>query len=228
MFDLGTVVVADSSAVARQLFGLCFSRISSDVRLASSAEEALAQLAGTQAPALLVADAELPPHGALALYADCADLAVALDLIVTSRTRDPRAAERAIAAGALGYVTKPVRFREFFQLLRKRDGAAHRTTPRVRGGNYAYVLALEPEARTPIARWEVEDISLSGALLTTHALLQVGAELPLAVVIGEQSLPVSAQVVRVQPPSSAAVRFLEAPREMQAALDELESRTGLV
>jgi CheY-like chemotaxis protein len=226
MFDLGTVVVADASGVARQLLGVCFARVAKSVRAAANAEEALAQLADAGPRALLVAEAELPPHGALALYAQCAGLAAAPALIVTARRHDAQLAERALAAGALGVVAKPVKFRELFQLLRERDGTARRIARRVHPGALAYVLALEPDATTPIARWEVYDISASGALLATHGALRVGAELTLAVVIGRRQLPVQARVVRVQPPSCTAVRFLDAAPQMQAALDELEARVA--
>ena len=95
MRELGTVVVADSSAVARQLFGLCFSRIAREVRPATNAEEALRSLETATAPALLVADAQLPPISALALYAQCGRLAVRPELIVTTCHHDAREADRA-------------------------------------------------------------------------------------------------------------------------------------
>jgi CheY-like chemotaxis protein len=223
MFELETVVVADASAVVRQLFEVCFVRVATSVRQAADADEAFAQLAGLEGRILLVADAELPPSGALALYERCAALSSHVELILTARRIDAQLVERARAAGALHVFAKPVKFRELLQLLRERAGVP-RVARRVRPGELAYVLALEPDAHTAIARWDVHDISTSGALLATHGALRIGSELSLDVVIAGRHLPVHAQVVRVQPPSCTAVRFLGSTTQMQVALDELEAR----
>ena len=106
-----------------------FSRIAREVRPAPNAGEALRNLETATAPALLVADAQLPPISALALYAQCSRLAVRPELIVTTCHHDAREADRARSAGALGYVTKPVRFRELLQLLHDRAEPAAPVAP---------------------------------------------------------------------------------------------------
>jgi hypothetical protein len=115
--------------------------------------------------------------------------------------------------GAIGMLGRPYTAAALFRALRGLR-AGPPIAPRVvltPAGCFAE--AIDPASGAAIVRWEIRDLSRSGALLLTHGPMAVGERLRLRIVVGRDVFEADAEVVRVQEPAwgvlpGVAVRFL--------------------
>jgi CheY-like chemotaxis protein len=171
------------------------------VLAAADAETAWRAVQRYAGPKLLIVDVSLPPSGGLALVERCAALEVDRpSFIVTTLRHNAEDELRATRLGAIGYLTKPISYRDIASLLRSQQIDFVRAAPRVRGTPLTRAEACDQGDLAQLA-WDVNDLSVSGAFLVTPAPLPVGTTLDLRVILGADAARVRAEVVRVQEPS---------------------------
>ena len=157
--------------------------------------------------ALVLCDVILPDANGLQLLEEILALEEPRpEVILMTGRPDREDARRAYALGAIGYLSKPISFRDIAQILRDTEGK-RKAAPRVRRRplGRAYVTAAagaDPAAATRPAKnvWDIHDMSTSGAFLETPGPIEVGAMLDLCLDFGRSQARVQAQAVRVQLP----------------------------
>jgi len=128
------------------------------------------------------------------------------EVILMTARPDREDARRADRLGAIGYLSKPISFRDIAQILRDAEGK-RKAAPRVRrrplGRAYltsrAGMDGVAPPRRAERV-WDIRDMSASGAFLETHGPIEVGSMLDLCLDFGLSQARVQAQAVRVQFP----------------------------
>ena len=106
-----------------------------------------------------------------------------------------------MAAGATGYLAKPVSLREILRALRGFERSFTPALPRVKTDAVAQVVVVDPQTKIEEIAWDVWDMSASGALVSSHAPIPSGTRLQLRLRLGDEVVPVEAEVVRAQEPS---------------------------
>lgn len=203
MYGIRTAIIADASAVGRELTQLLL-RAHCEVVVAAADEtaafEAVQRAAG---PTLLIADVALGAAGGLALIERCAARgADRPSFVVTTTQHSIEEETRATLLGAIGYLTKPISYRDIARLLRGQQIEFLGAAPRAHAHPLTRAEACDP-GKLPQLWWDINDLSVSGAFLVTRAPLPLGTLLDLRILLGDQVAHVSAQVVRLQEPSWA-------------------------
>ena len=224
MHGFRTAVVADRSSEARKLFELSLRPLFEEVRCVDRADAVLEALAKVPTPAVVLLDAELPPHGAFAVMPVLRRQTPAPAVIVLSRRFDANEEARAASLDAIGYLEKPVRFSSIVRALRTRDSGDERASVRVQAGANAHAVAMDRTGSEAFCRWEIADISTGGALLTTHSPIAVGSELELRLVLDDTPHAVRARVVRHQGNTHVGVKFVDAPSRVRDAIADYVSK----
>ena len=116
----GRIVVADDSADMRSLVRLALesSGVGVVVGEAADGEETL-RLVGETAPDLVLLDLGMPRPDGLELLGLLRERTPGLRVLVVSGSDSPRLVERAVAAGALGYVVKGGPLRDLVRSVRE-------------------------------------------------------------------------------------------------------------
>jgi hypothetical protein len=70
-------------------------------------------------------------------------------------------------------------------------------------------IVTDPTTHSRLLRWEISDISISGALLATNAVLPIGQRVTADLVIDGEPYPILGEIVRIQPPRETAIRFVD-------------------
>lgn len=199
--DLGCVVIADASAVARQLLTICFQRRSDHVLCVATCDEALRAVRSEPSVCVLIADLDLPPNGALPLFEACAALPQPPTVLAIAAGPTPEQTKRAASAGAVAVLGKPVRFSEVLTAIAARRARVFAAAPRAPGGASVSACATDPYTGASQVRWGVTNLSTSGAFLVTQAEIPVATPLSLQLSVEGTPIAVEAEVVRIQPPS---------------------------
>jgi CheY-like chemotaxis protein len=167
----------------------------------SSAEEAKVALSRHESVSLVMVDAKVE-SGGLALLEHIAGFAAEQPPVIFL-TLHPNLDEetRASLLGAIGYLAKPVSLREILRTLRGSEGPFAPALPRVGTAPVARAVVIDPETKTEQITWEIWDMSASGALVSSHAPIPAGTRLQLRLQLGDEVVPVEAEVVRAQEPS---------------------------
>lgn len=189
-------LIVDASSVARQLFdfslrGYC--RTSSAV---GSVAEARAQVEGA---ALVLIDAQVP--GALDwLETQSASSSRPAFVVITSRPSQEEET-RVTMLGAIGYLAKPVSFRELARVLATSDQGTVLAPARSSAPPIAQASIADPATGEPQFICQVLNLSATGALLATGSPIALGSSLLLWLVLDRHAIPTHARVVRVQEPA---------------------------
>jgi FixJ family two-component response regulator len=153
------VFVIDDDASVRDSLGALIRSIGLNVQLFASAQEFL-RATRPDAPSCLVLDVRLPETSGLDFQRELADANIEIPIVFISGYQDVPVAVRAMKAGAVEFLTKPVRHQELLdaiQLALKRD--------RDRRREQAEIASLRErlQALTPRER-EVLPLLVSGLL----------------------------------------------------------------
>jgi CheY-like chemotaxis protein len=199
--------VIDDSTILCDMLSAVMSPHCGEIVTATDCAEARRRLREHRDFALVLCDVILPDGDGFQLLKEI----IALDpprpdvILMTGRP-DREDARRARAIGAIGYLSKPITFREIAEVLRDTEGK-RKAAPRVRRRplGRAYLTApAAPDGAAPARAaenvWDIGDMSTSGAFLETHGPMEVGAMLDLYLDFGRSQARVKAQAVRVQAP----------------------------
>lgn len=204
--------IVDPSELGRSLLARMLEVRCQRVWAAASADEAWARIDEAGPPQLLLVDVDAPADGPRSFLRR---LEVGqTDVVVMVRDKDPAVAAALVHDGALEVVRKPLAERDLSRVVRMaRRGEFPEVASRVRGRIAAWAQILD-EAGVPLLSWEVHDLSVSGALLRSHAPVPPGTRLGLRLVFGTTQAEACAEIVRVQEPDwgvvpGVAVRFVE-------------------
>lgn len=215
MITLAKVLVVDGSETFRQLMQVLLSPYAGRVLAARGLHDACAQITEHADTSLVLSDVRLPDGDGFAILSRVRELAEPRPRVLLLSTRpNPDDEQRAGALGALGYLCKPITLQDIRRACK--DG---NLVPRVRARrpSVGKALLMDPGAsRGASLAFEIHDLSVSGAFLATHGPVPVGTELRLSLMLGDESLDVTARVVRIQEPSWAnvagvGVRFDDLP-----------------
>ncbi|MCG8589453.1 MAG: response regulator [Proteobacteria bacterium] len=203
MARLRTVLVLDDFAPSREALALVLEAHCDELLLTASLKEARKLLRDRRDLSLVLCDASVEGGGAHAL-ASLAGEGKGPPVVVVTARPSAREAHLLHDKGALGYLSKPLSFKDIAHLLRRTGGRQRPIAPRVRRPELgvAYrVAAHNGSHRNGHGAWPLRDLSLSGAFLETTGPLPVGERVDLALVLGADVIRVEAEVVRIQEPS---------------------------
>lgn len=224
MISIDSVLVVEDSQVLREVMKAVLTPHAKLVETAASVAEALAILEETPDFSLLLSDVQLPDGTGFDVLAHVRRSAPESRAILMTARWEAADAERATAMGALAYLPKPLAFRDIARVLRRAESlAAHRPTRRRSSGKA--VLRDGARPGVPHFAWEMRDLSVSGAFLETQGPLAVGTSLDLDLVIGADTVRVTAVVARLQEPSwggpgGVGVRFEDLSAEARAWIEQ--------
>ena len=128
-------------------------------------------------------------------------------------------ARRARDLGAAGYLQKPTTVRHILSALQDHEDAARRDLqPRWRCTATATLLDPKTGLTGPL-KWDVYNISPSGAFLETKGPVPLGSEVGLLLEVAGRKTTLRARVVRVQEPSwlevgGVGVEFIDPDPEL--------------
>ena len=225
----GAALVVDASAAFSHFLGRLLSTRFDPIATRASCADALEALrsdpydllvidlqAKGDPLALLDALRELPEHQPAVL--------------AVTRVRDLDLETALSLRGAIGVLEKPIVPGALFRALRGLGGTPFRAAaPRARVSPDASAEILDAATDEVLLRWEIRDVSRSGAFLLSHAPLFLGERLRLRLRFGAEVLDLDAEVVRVQEPGwsvfpGIAVRFRDPDLEALQCLDEVVAR----
>ncbi len=195
---LQTVLVVDPSIVARALL-VRMMKPHCDLAVAASGTEDAQRVLRTYSDlSLIILESgeqglELLEH-LRALETRPATLVIASHPTAQDETQ-------ALLLGAIGYLPKPISLKAILRALRGSERAMVPTLPRARSQPLAHVVVVDPDSKVPQVIWDIHDMSASGALITSHMPLPPGTQLQLLLQIGEEEIPLEAEVVRPQEPA---------------------------
>jgi CheY-like chemotaxis protein len=170
------------------------------VRSAGTRAEAREELRWHGDIDLVLCDAHLPDGDGLSLLEEEKEHEADRRWVLMTARPDPVSADRARKLGALGYLTKPVSYRDIARALRGfGHGGTSRHAPRKRFAVTASIMdpLCEGDALLEV---EVHDLSESGAFLSTPGPLELGTRLQLAIPLPDDLVLAAATVVRVHEP----------------------------
>jgi len=201
LLELKTVLIVDASPVARPLLGRLLKAYCTEILELSSTEEAKLALSRHESVSLVMVDAKVE-GGGLALLEHIAGFAAEQPPVIVL-TSHPNLDEetRASLLGAIGYLAKPVSLREILRTLRGFERPFAPALPRVRAEAVAQAVVVDPQTKIEEVSWDIWDMSASGALVSSHAPIPAGTRLQLRLQLGDEVVPVEAEVVRAQEPS---------------------------
>lgn len=205
MLELDTALIVDGSPVARSLLARLLRSYCRETVELGSREEAKLALSRHRNLSLVLLDAGVGGDG-LELLEDLARSAAARPpVIVLTSHPDLEEETRASLLGAIGYLAKPVSLREILRTLRGSEGPFAPALPRVRAQAIAQAVVMDPETKLEEIAWDIWDMSVSGALVSSHAPIPAGTRLQVRLQLGDEVVPVEAEVVRAQEPSWGVV-----------------------
>jgi DNA-binding NarL/FixJ family response regulator len=199
--------VIDDSAILRDMLSAVMSPHCGEIVTAADCAEARRRLREHRDFALVLCDVILPDGDGFQLLKEILALDPPRpDVILMTGRPDREDARRALAIGAIGYLSKPIIFRDIVEILRDAEGK-RKAAPRVRRRPLGRAYLTAPAAADGAAGaraaenvWDIRDMSTSGAFLETQGPMEVGAMLDLYLDFGRSQARVQAQAVRVQVP----------------------------
>ena len=222
----GAALVVDASAVFSHFLGRLLSTRFDPIATRTTCAEALEALR-TEPYDLLVLDlqAKGDPLALIDALRELPEHPPAV--LAVTRVRDLDLETALSLRGAIGILEKPIAPGALFRALRGLAGAPVRAAaPRARVSPDATAEILDAESGEVLLRWEIRDVSRTGAFLLSHGPLFLGERLRLRLCFGDDVLEVEAEVVRVQEPGwsvfpGVAVRFRDPGSQALVCLDRL-------
>ena len=235
MQGVGSILVVDGSEAARETLRTLLVPHCQRVATAASAIEANNLLSRDSSIGLVLCDAVLPNGDAFDVLERARAIAGRPPAVVlVSPWFIPADAERAEAAGAAGYLVRPLSLRDVARLWKQTRTRNELLTPRMERRPLAKVWLADPtDPRRYLMSWDLYDVSLSGAFIETRGPLLLGTELQLEIIFGKAVIPVRAEVVRVQEPSwmhvgGVGVRFLDLDAQSHKLLGAFVNQSVVV
>jgi DNA-binding response OmpR family regulator len=201
LLELDTVLIVDDSPVARSLLARLLRSYCREIVELNSTEEAKLALSQHPNVSLVVVDTRAGGNGMELLEYIARFAAERPPVIVLTARPDLEEETRATLLGAIGYIAKPVSLREILRALRGFERSFTPALPRVKSEAVAQVAVVDPQTKIEEIAWDVWDMSASGALVSSHAPIPIGTRLQLCLQLGDETVPVEAEVVRAQEPS---------------------------
>ncbi len=213
MLRLSKVLVVDGSVTFRESLETVLSYHCEEVLTASGCREGKQKVAEHPDLSLVLSDVVLPDGDGFEVLEYVASLDDAKpQVILLSGRRVEEDARRAVDAGAIGCLAKPVSFQDISRVLRQTQAnwnAARLVRRRTLGNAYLVDPGTKADPRRDEfshLAWEIRDVSITGAFLETKGPFPVGTRLDLALLfVGTALVRVRAEVVRLQEPSWAHV-----------------------
>jgi len=214
------VLVVSGSRVFRELLRIILVPHSGDVLVASDRQEGRTRLLEANPVDVVICEVRLPDGDGFGLLDDVSAFdGTKPEMILIAEQVKESEAVRAREKGAVGYLVKPVSFRQIASVLKQHIGHSALRSPRRRPGGRVCLLGMENPvdgfaSAHPQLLWYARDVSTTGAFLETESPLPVGTKLDLAIEIGNIRIRVKAEVVRVQSPGwgcggGVGVRFTD-------------------
>jgi CheY-like chemotaxis protein len=189
-------LIVDGSRAARQLLARSLKSYCGSSMAVGSIAEARAQ-AGSDL-GLVVLDTSV--EGAMAWFEQLsASPSRPAFVIVTSRPSQEEET-RASILGAIGYLPKPISFRDLAHSLVASFVTFTPAPPRATTRPIAEASIADPITGEPQFTCQVVNLSATGALLATAAPIALGSTLLMWLVLDRHAIPTHARVVRVQEP----------------------------
>ena len=197
----------DDSSILRDMLSAVMSPHCGGIVTAADCAEGRRRLREHRDFTLVLCDVRLPDGDGFELLKEIRALDTPRpEVILMTGRPDREEARRARAIGAIGYLSRPIGFRDITEILRDAEGkrqAAPRVRRRPLGRAYVTTPATADEAASvggAESVWDIHDMSMSGAFLETRGPIDVGAVLDLYLDFGRSQARVQAQAVRVQLP----------------------------
>jgi len=205
--DLSGVLIVDASRIFRVMLAAQLDAHCERVLDAGTVDEARKLLHDVPGIGLVLSELRLPDGDGLEVLEHVKSLPRPQPhfMLVTEEKPD-RVAFRARALGATACLAKPTSFREIMRALRRATSGSYAVrAPRRRVRGEALVLGSRGDGTEPSTqlRWDVRDLSVTGAFFETRGPVKVGTELDLFLVVDGARVRVEAEVVRIQEPSWA-------------------------
>ena len=211
---LSKVLVVDGSVALRQSLETILSAHCEEVLTASGCREGKQKVAEHPDLSLVLSDVVLPDGDGFEVLEYVASLDEAKpQVILLSGRRMEEDATRAVEAGAIGFLAKPISFRDISRVLRQTERATWNAARAVRRRSLGSAFLIDSRTKADPRReelshlaWDIRDVSINGAFLETNGPVPVGTRLDLALLFfGTVMARVRAEVVRLQEPSWAHV-----------------------
>ena len=212
MIRITKSLVIDDSTILRDMLSAVLSPHCGEIVTAADCAEARRRLREHRDFTLVLCDVILPDGDGFQLLKEILALDPPRpDVILMTGRPDREDARRALAIGAIGYLSKPIIFRDIIEILQDAEGK-RKAAPRVRrrplGRAYVTTPVAADEAASVVGApsvWDIRDMSMSGAFLETQGPIEVGALLDLYLDFGRSQARVRAQTVRLQTPDWGCV-----------------------
>jgi CheY-like chemotaxis protein len=216
---ISKVLVATGSAVLRDTLSRILTRHAGQVIAVSGFSDGLDRVAENADIGLVIADIALADGDGFRLLDHVRRLEEPRPgVILVAGRRSDEDARRAMELGAIGFLVKPICFRDILGLIR--NSAAPLGARGLRRRWCGRACLLEQARTDPRGGegsqifWYLRDVSSTGAFVETEAPLPLGSRLELSLDIDGQPVRVSAEVVRVQEPGwgrpgGVGVRFVD-------------------
>jgi len=233
MQGVGTILVVDGSESACETLRTLLSPHCQHVATAAGAAEACNLLSRDPGIGLVLCDAALPGDSAFQVLEEARGRPGRQpEVVLISPWFIPSDAERAEAAGAAGYLVRPLSLRDVARLWKQARTRNEMLTPRMERRPLAKVWLADPDdPRRYLMSWDLYDVSLSGAFIETRGPVLLGTEMQLEIIFGKAVIPVHAEVVRVQEPSwmhvgGVGVHFLDLGVESRRLLEAFVNQSA--
>ncbi len=207
MLGLSKLLVVDDSRVFRKMMKTIFLPHWEQILLASTCQEGKKKVAENRDLSVTLVDVFMPDGDGFQLleYISELDDPKPLVILLTARPVDEDA-ERAADLGAIGYLAKPISYRDIAWTLTQHQGTTSVAARRVRCRSLGKAFLVDPRGKERLhLAWDIRDLSIGGAFLETNGPVPVGTNLELELQLGRETVRVQVEVIRLQEPSWAQV-----------------------
>jgi len=228
------ILVVDDSRLFRELLTTLLRPYCDMLVTAASCEEALEQLDAHPDLDLVLLDMVLGDGEGFDVLQQVNRLPVPRPQVIVNTASPSREdAERAALMGASGYITKPVTLGDIASACVRDRSAGWAWGARAQRPSIGRALVVDPEEQGEhsLVSWEIEDLSLTGALLATQGPVPIGTRLRLELIFPDARTEVSIEVVRNQDPGwlqpgGIGVHFDDPSGETQRTITLALTRLG--
>lgn len=205
MRDLAGVLIVDASRIFRVMLAAQLEPHCDRVLDVGTVREARKLLDDVPGTSLVLSEVRLPDGDGLEVLEHVKSLPPPRPhFMLVTEEKPGRMAFQARALGATACLAKPTSFREIMRALRQATSGSYAPrAPRRRVRGEALVLGSRGDGAEPASqvRWDLRDLSLTGAFFETRGPVEVGTDLDLFLVVDDARVRVEAEVVRIQEPS---------------------------